>query len=116
MSPEFGTALRTSRPLQAATAAIAIAALVGIAMLVDSHSLKPVISSKASALAAAQATRPTADLALAPNETLVGSTAKTDGPLMPRYAPPAPPPAAPTPPDRPQTPEAASQEAKAAMV
>jgi hypothetical protein len=115
MSPDFAATLRTNRAAQAAAAAAVLAALVGLAKVVAGHSSKPVVTSKTVA-AAAVAPRSPAQIALAPNETLVAPAGKAVEPLMPRYAKPDPPPPAPSVPDQPQSPEAASAEALAAAV
>jgi hypothetical protein len=117
MSPDIFALLRSNRPAQAALAAAALLALVGIAKVVTTHSTKPVITSKTLAAPAKAVPVPSATLpVLAPNETLVVPAGKPMAPLMPHYATPVPPPPAPAVPDQPQTPEAASAEAQAALV
>lgn len=92
--------LRSNRAAQAAAGAVVLLVLVGMAKLVGSHSTKPLITSRttlasAAAPAAAKGGKPSSELALAPNETLVVPAEKPTGPLMPHYSAPPPPPPAP---------------------
>ena len=120
MEPETFALLRSNRAAQAGAAAIVLLALIGIAKVIDSHSVKPVITAKS---AGATGTAPNAtaktgkapDVVLAPNETLVAAPPPSSGPLMPHYSKPQPPSAADVVPDQPRAPAAVVAEGRAAL-
>jgi hypothetical protein len=120
MGPETFALLRSNRAAQAGLAALVVLALIATAKVVDSHSVKPVVTRKsANAPVAAPDAGVKADeppeVVLAPNETLVAAPAPSDGPLMPHYSKPQPPSAADVVPDQPRAPAAVIAEGRAAL-
>jgi hypothetical protein len=120
MGPETFALLRSNRAAQAGLAAVVVLALIATAKVVDSHSVKPVVTAKSAnapafAPAAGGKAHNAPDVVLAPNETLVAAPAPATGPLMPHYSKPQPPSAADVVPDQPHAPAAVIAEARAAL-